>query len=86
MDVAVITQIAGYWNRLIHDKENNRFIWNRMANIETFKKREKALTAAQWARIPEVYVKKKNLHINDDSFPSFKCYIEAVNEIYSQYH
>ena len=39
-----------------------------------------------WEEVREKYLDKKNMYLkrNDHYHPSFVCYIEAVNEIYSK--
>lgn len=60
--------------------------WNKSGNISTFKKREQLITSRYRTELEETYIKKKNLHINEEEFhPSFNCYIEAVNEVYHKH-
>lgn len=83
IDISILTKEDGYWHRLKNDKTAQQYIWNKMANIDDFKKREQSLTFSEQNELRQLYVEKKNLHIQDEeNFPSFKCYIEAVNEIY----
>ena len=86
IDLCIITEHKGQILRLIHDKGNNRYIWNTSSNISALKNKERVLKPSHWLEVRKVYVDKKNLHINDkENHPSYNCYIEAVNEVYYKY-
>ena len=57
-----------------------------MADISQLKRRENSLKEKHWLEVCNVYVAKKNLHIDEkEHHPSYNCYIEAVNEVYHKY-
>lgn len=87
IDLAIVTKCDGSFYRLIHNKQKDTMYWNKSGNITEFKKREQIITARFRLELEETYIRKKNLHINEEEFhPSFNCYIEAINEIYYKHY
>lgn len=86
IDLAIITEHNGHIHRLIHNKQHGQMTWNQMADISQLKRRENSLKEKHWLEVCNVYVAKKNLHIDEkEHHPSYNCYIEAVNEVYHKY-
>ncbi len=76
--------------RLIHEKNGStcydRYYWNIAPNSTTIKKKVDFIKKNnKWNLVREQYktIKNKYLSQNDSSHPSFVCYIEAVNNVYS---
>jgi hypothetical protein len=84
-DVAILYQSKerGILNRLIHQKDNDSFIWNEVFDSKDLKeKEERILKRGLWNDLRDVYLKKKNENLkSQDSKPSYILYIEAVNEV-----
>lgn len=86
MDLAIVTVENEHFHRLKYDKRSNHVIWNTAVNMKKFKEKEAAVYHSCPNQVLGKYIKKKNLHINDEeNHPSFNCYIEAINELYNKY-
>ena len=92
IDLCIITEDEDKWWRLIHKKtgsfQTDEWIWNEGKNSSGLRDKVKWLKNNNlWNEVRDAYLKKKNLYLrrNDNTHPSFICYIEAVNEIYSKY-
>lgn len=94
MDICIVKEDRyGCWNRLVHEKTGNaiydRWYWNQGPNGNDIGKKEEFLKseAKYWNEVREVYLHKKNMYLsrNDHDHPSFKVYIESINEVYSKY-
>ncbi len=93
IDLAIVHKNSdGTWHRLIHDKTGrwatDSWIWNKAPNSkELSEKAEWLKKNGFWLSVRETYKKKKNMYLTwgDRNRPSFICYIEAVNEVYSQH-
>ncbi|MCI8293780.1 MAG: hypothetical protein HFH53_09660 [Hespellia sp.] len=79
------------WYRLVHKKVGNlycdQYYWQQGPTTRDLNKKEECLKANYWIRVRDVYLKKKNLYLSRqdmDNHPSYNCYIEAVNEVYTQ--
>lgn len=88
-DVAIVTMKDGKWFRLIHDKGLlERYYWVPAPNSSDYQIKAKEIkeVPGMWLEVREEYLRLKNLylHRNDHSHPSFVCYIEAVNNVYSR--
>lgn len=91
IDLAIVSEDnAGSWYRLIHEKTGfacfDRYYWNEGPNSNNLTKKAESLKKrGLWNDVRECYLDKKNLYLSrrDNNHPSFNCYIEAVNEIYS---
>lgn len=94
IDLAMIRETGnGSWYRLIHDKTGfvslDRWYWNEAPEFKGLGRKVEWLKKNNhWIHVREAYLEKKNmyLHRGDRNHPSFKCYIEAVNEVFFQYH
>ena len=94
IDLAIVTKNDdGIWERLIHKKTVYRscdsWIWNKVKSSDKLKGKIKELKdASLWADVREEYLKVKNSHQKnscfDNSYTSFVCYIEAVNNVYNR--
>ena len=89
IDIGIVTEDdKGIWNRLIHDKNNNRYYWNEVKNSKDVSDKVNTLKKHyHWSEVRERYIVIKNKYLkqNDHNHPSFICYIEAVNEIYQKW-
>ena len=90
IDLAIVTENSdGIWERLIHDKRSipNRYFWNQAPNSNNYNSKAEEIkeVPGMWEEVRAKYLEKKNMYlrINDYNHPSFICYIESVNEIYS---
>ena len=89
-DIGIVSRNNdGDLQRLIHNEDNNSFIWNVAKNSKEVEERSKILkTKGYTAKIKAVYLKKKNDYLSigeKNNHPSFNVYIETVNEIYSKH-
>lgn len=76
----------GAYQKLIFDKNSNKFIWNIVPKSNHFM--DKFLKAKQLAgmlELKEIYKDKKNKYINDKNKKSFSILLETVNEILDKY-
>ena len=65
----------------------DQWYWNQIPNSQDLRQKEDALKPDYWPVVRETYLQKKNLYLRrpyDHDRPSFKCYIEAVNEVYDK--
>lgn len=72
------------FQRLIHDKQENRFHWDESPKSKNLEEKADKLRskAALWNELRNTYLKKKNQWRGDkENHPSFVLFIEAVNEI-----
>ena len=81
----------GHWYRLFHKKtgrvSEDQYYWMQGPSIINLHKKEAYLKPDYWMRVREAYLKKKNMYLcmqDNDNHPSYNCYIEAVNEVYTQ--
>lgn len=91
IDVCIVSYDGlGQLRRLIHEKTGNtwwdRYYWNVVPNSQKLWEKEEYLKPDYWLEVRETYLDKKNMYLtrNDYNHPSFVCYIEAVNEVYSK--
>ena len=93
IDLAIVyKENNGSWYRLIHEKGSisyyDRYFWNEGPHSAGLDQKIIDLKANYlWEEVRECYLEKKNFYLtsNDYNHPSFVCYIEAVNEVYSRY-
>lgn len=93
IDLGIVTlDAAGKWQRLIHDKyAGGGYHWDPVRYSENVSKKAEILkNNYHWdgrEGVRERYLEIKNRYASqqDDSHPSFICYIEAVNEIYQKW-
>lgn len=91
MDVCIVYRdTKDNYHRLIHQKLGTLFrdnyFWNQEPNSSELKKKSKYIkNKGKWQRVREEYKQIKNRYLtsNNHSHPSFKCYIEAVNNVYN---
>lgn len=84
-DVALILENENGYSRLIHDKKNERFIWNQIPQSKGLKAKINKIQAAnQQDNVAKIYLQKKNIYLSrqDRDHPSYIVYIEAVNQVY----
>ena len=84
-DVALIWE-RGSQYKLVHDKENNLFIWNQIRDSKDLERKISQIkNKKRWCDVRLRYLKMKNEYLSqqDKSHPSFVVYIEAVNQVYN---
>ena len=92
IDLAIIVKDnKGNWWRLIHKKtgvvNNDEWVWEQGRDSKGLENRVNKLKQnGCWEEVRDAYLTKKNFYLrrNDYDHPSFICYIEAVNEVYSK--
>lgn len=91
IDLAIVSEDNdGRWYRLIHEKtgyfSSDRWYWNEGLHSNGLCQRVNWLKSNNcWLEVRQAYLDKKNMYLSrqDRNHPSFNCYIEAVNEVYS---
>lgn len=93
IDLAIVQERDETWYRLIHEKTGlvsyDRWYWNEGPDSKGLERKVQWLkTNDCWLEVREAYLDKKNMYLRrgDRNHPSFKCYIEAINEVFYQYH
>lgn len=84
-DVALIWERESQY-KLVHDKENNLFIWNQIRDSKDLERKILEIkNNKRWGDVRLRYLKMKNEYLNkqDKTHPSFVVYIEAVNQVYN---
>lgn len=91
IDVAIVREDSmGNLHRLIHRKTGcvvyDQWYWNIAPNSRNLWEKEDYLKPDYWLDVRERYLDKKNMYLtrNDDDHSSFICYIEALNEVYTE--
>ena len=91
IDVCIVKQDSLGLHRLIHQKTGfvamDQWYWNQIPNSQDLRQKEDVLKPDYWPVVRETYLQKKNMYLRrpyDNDHPSFKCYIEAVNEVYDK--
>lgn len=92
IDVCIVREDGcGNWYRLIHRKTGfityDQYSWQPGPTTREIFKKEEYLKSGYWMRVREAYIDKKNMYLTRqemENHPSYNCYIEAVNEVYSQ--
>lgn len=82
-DVAIIVEgDDGYFYRLIHDKNTNRYIWNRVKNSNNYFERfQQIKQSGKWRQFKERYLELKNMHLRrGEDIKSFSIFLETINE------
>lgn len=86
-DIALIWYREEDVLRLIHDKKQNRYIWNQLRDMgDIAEKTTEIRKAGKSQALRETYLRLKNQYLKttDDTRPSFIVYAEAVNEVFGQ--
>ena len=92
IDVCIVREDGrGNWYRLIHRKTGftayDQYSWQLGPTTREIFNKEEYLKSGYWMRVREAYLDKKNMYLTRqemENHPSYNCYIEAVNEVYSQ--
>ncbi len=90
IDVCIVKQDRYGLHRLVHQKTGfvalDQWYWNLVPDSRGLWEKEAVLKPDYWLEVRETYLNKKNMYLRrtDDDHPSFKCYIEAVNEVYEK--
>lgn len=82
-DVAIVIEADdGYFYKLIHDKNSDRYIWNRIQNSKNYLARFKEIKKqGHWLDFKNRYLELKNMHLNNgDKIKSFSVFLETLNE------
>ncbi len=89
IDLAIIKNDEYGSHRLIHLKtgntKNDKWFWNLIPKSNNLEEKiEYIKTFNKWSCLRNTYLIKRNHYLksNDKYYPSFKCYIEAINEVY----
>lgn len=92
IDLAVVRERRGCWERLIHFKTgfmaSHQWYWNQMPNSSRLNEKVYAIKDEDlWSEVRKVYLEKKNMYLQrgNRNHPSFNVYIETINEIYYKY-
>lgn len=86
-DVAIMQENEnGYLEKIIFDKKNNVFIWNKVKQSDNLY--DKAVQVKQnydWNKVRNRYLELKNNSLrNNDETKSFSIFIQVINEFYQQ--
>ena len=92
IDICMVRESwQGTWYRLIHKKTGytwaDQYYWSQGPSIAGIKEKERFLKPDYWEEVREVYLQKKNMYLERqemDNHPSYNCYIEAINEVYTR--
>lgn len=89
IDLAIVKETSYGWQRLVHRKTgfvaNDQWYWNDAPNSKGLLDRVEAIKRNNlWLEVRDVYLTKKNFYLKqqDTEHPSFKAYIETINEVY----
>lgn len=92
IDLAIIQKDCLGCYRLIHYKTGyvylDQYYWNLTPNAADLEKKVITIKSNNlWNQVRDAYLTKKNCYLrnNDYNHPSFKVYIEAVNEVYQKF-
>ena len=92
IDLCIVTEDGNRWWRLIHKKtgcfQTDEWIWNEGRSSQGLQEKVEWIKSNNlWKEVRDTYLDKKNMYLrrNDNTHPSFICYIEAVNEVYDKY-
>lgn len=86
-DVAIMQENEnGYLEKIIFDKKNNVFIWNKVKQSDNLY--DKAVQVKQnydWNKVRNRYLKLKNKSLsNQDDTKSFSIFVQVINEFYNK--
>ncbi len=91
IDLAIVVKSSNNWFKLIHEKtgfvNQDRYFWNEAPHSEGLTdKVDKIKSNGLWENVRQTYLDKKNMYLSRQDYfhPSFNCYIEAVNQVFSQ--
>lgn len=86
-DVAIMQENEnGYLEKIIFDKKNNVFIWNKVKQSDNLY--DKAVQVKQnydWNKVRNRYLELKNKCLsNQDDTKSFSIFVQVINEFYNK--
>lgn len=86
-DVAIMQENEnGYLEKIIFDKKNNVFIWNKVKQSDNLY--DKAVQVKQnydWNKVRNRYLELKNKSLsNQDDTKSFSIFVQVINEFYNK--
>lgn len=86
-DVAIMQENEnGYLEKIIFDKKNNVFIWNKVKQSDNLY--DKAVQVKQnydWNKVRNSYLELKNKCLsNQDDTKSFSIFVQVINEFYNK--
>lgn len=84
-DCAIMCEFNdGFMYKIIFDKPNNNYIWNRVKNSKDYQYRLQQIKKDKlWNKLRDIYLFKKNN--NKLNKPSFSLLLESINEIEQKY-
>ncbi len=91
MDICITVrdEVDNYY-RLIHEKTGftfyDRYFWNLAPDSKRINEKVKYIKrCGKWELVRQQYENIKNMYLvrNDNTHPSFICYVEAVNNVYN---
>ena len=84
-DVALIRKRGSTYDKLVHEKGNDVFIWNPVPYSKKLdRKMEAVRKSGRWGEVEKAYLTLKNMYLMRDNrhHPSFIVLAEAVNQVY----
>lgn len=92
IDLAIVRERRGCWERLIHRKTGcmawDEWYWNQAPSSDALEKKVDRIKKENlWLEVIDVYLEKKNMYLRrgDRNHPSFNVYIETINEVHYKY-
>ena len=92
IDLAIVRERQGCWERLIHRKTGymawDEWYWNQAPSSDALEKKVDRIKKENlWLEVIDVYLEKKNMYLRSGNrnHPSFNVYIETINEVYDKY-
>ena len=90
IDLTITKIISEKWNKLIHvktgDFRTDKWEWNIIRDSSKIDYKAKCIKEnGLWNNLRETYLNKKNYYLlkKDNEHTSYNCYIECINEVYS---
>jgi hypothetical protein len=91
IDLTITKLVSEKWNKLIHiktgDFRTDKWEWNIIRDSSKIDYKAKCIKEnGLWNNLRKMYLNKKNYYLsrNDNEHPSYNCYIESINEVYSK--
>ena len=90
IDLTITKLVSEKCNKLIHvktgDFRTDKWEWNIIRDSSKIDYKAKCIKDnGLWNKLRQTYLNKKNYYLsnNDNEHPSYNCYIESINEVYS---
>ncbi len=87
-DVAILCEgNNGNYYKIIYDKQSDRYLWNEVKSSRGYQEKMSILKRnGQWLKIKDLYLKKKNMYLcNNSERSSFSILLETLNELCDSY-